>query len=466
MPNDASNVTWIPSVEKTDGPMYLSIAEAIAKDVRDGVLKPGQRLPPQRALAEALNIDFTTVSRAYAAAGKKDLVEGRVGQGTYVKDVERQPRETPMMAKDRTVDMSMNMPPCFNDAKLFRQMWDGFQDLGTYKGDKFLMRYQRPGGSEADRAAGQKWLQNNCQLEPTDDVVLCNGVQSAVLSIASLILKPGDTVCCEALTYPGFLAVAKYLNLNLIPVAMDDEGLDPDALADICKKHQPTALYTTPTLHNPTATTLTSERRSRIAKIADQYNLTILEDDAYGALAADAPPPLAHFAPDRTWHISSTSKALAPSLRVCFVLPPNGVSSEGIRRAIRANGGVVSPISAGLATTWINSGIANKVTSAIRAETRRRQKTFSDILPDVPIMDDAFHVWLTIPEDQSATEFVLSMRGIGTGLVPGRAFTIGAAPNAVRVALGSSGTLKDLQNDLHRIADALANPIENSWMVV
>lgn len=462
----ATNVSWVPTVRKTDGPLYLSIAEAIEIDIRNGVLRPGQRLPPQRALAEALEIDFTTVSRAYAAAGKKNLVEGRVGQGTYVRELIQAGRETPSSTRDRAVDMSMNMPPRFDDPSLLQQMWSSFHDLGLEQGDKFLMRYQRPGGSEADRDAAQWWLQNQFGLQDTGQVVLCNGVQGALLSILSLHVKPGDTICHEAVTFPGFLAVAKYLGLNLVSVEMDEDGLLPASLDEVCGAHKPVALYTIPTLHNPTTATLPADRREQISEIARQHDLIVLEDDAYGALAEDGPPPLAHFAPERTWHLCSTSKCLAPSLRVCFVTPPSGEPGEDLRRAIRANGGVVSPISAGLATTWITSGLATKVTEAILEETKRRQVAFSKVLPNVSVKPGAYHVWMTLPLSQSASEFAFNLRDNGIGIVPGQAFTSGVGPNAVRIALGSSDSLKELRFDLQGLADALRHPDENSWMVV
>ncbi len=466
MSSNAANVAWVPLIEKDGGPMYLAIAEAIMRDIRSGALSPGQRLPPQRTLAEALGIDFTTVSRAYAAAGRDGFVQGRVGQGTYVKGPPPARAVAVTGAKDQAVDMSMNMPPRFEDTGLIRRMWQGFDALRSDHGIEFLMRYQMPGGSHADRIAAQSWLQENLSIRAIDDVVICNGVQGATWAILSLSLKPGDTICCEELTYPGFLAIARHMGLNVVPVPMDKGGLDPIALEEICRQVNPQALYTTPTLHNPTATTLSAERRQHVAEIARKHDLQIIEDDAYGVLATTAPEPIANFAPERTCYVSTLSKCLAPSLRVCFIVPPAGVSNDGIRRAIRANGSVVSPISAGLVTEWITSGLASNITREIRAETKRRQDALLQWLPDVEVQADAFHVWLPLPEGHLATEFVLNLRGSGLGLVPGVAFAPGSAPNAVRIALGSTDTMETLQAALRSLADTLANPDQNSWMVV
>src|SRR5665213_3451951 len=95
MPKAPRATSWMPALERTSGPVYLAIAEAVAADITSGRLQPGARLPPQRALAKALGIDFTTVTRAYAEADKRGLVEGRVGHGTYVRQWQKQAAPAP-----------------------------------------------------------------------------------------------------------------------------------------------------------------------------------------------------------------------------------------------------------------------------------------------------------------------------------------------------------------------------------
>ena len=115
--------SWRPDLGRAAGPVYLAIAEAIAADLAAGRLAPGERLPPQRTLAQHLGIDFTTVSRAYAEARRRGLVEGRVGQGTYVRAAE------PPALRAGPVDLSMNLPPHFEDAALTARMWREAGDL-------------------------------------------------------------------------------------------------------------------------------------------------------------------------------------------------------------------------------------------------------------------------------------------------------------------------------------------------
>ena len=105
-----TSAAWLPKLKKGQGPVYLLIADAIGADIAIGRLVAEQRLPAQRALAEALGIDFTTVARAYAEAHKRGLVDSTVGRGTFVcgKRALAIPRA---VAARPQVDLSMNMPP-------------------------------------------------------------------------------------------------------------------------------------------------------------------------------------------------------------------------------------------------------------------------------------------------------------------------------------------------------------------
>ena len=149
---------WTLSISKTAGPLYLAIADALSADILSGRLAGGSRLPPQRVLAETLGIDFTTVSRAYAEARKRGLVDGKVGQGTYVRA--RRPVAS-SAGSSGLVDMSMNLPPRFDDSGLAARMWDGIASLQTSAGIELLLRYQEAGGAPRDRAAGALWLSPN-----------------------------------------------------------------------------------------------------------------------------------------------------------------------------------------------------------------------------------------------------------------------------------------------------------------
>ena len=118
------------------------------------------------------------------------------------------------------------------------------------------------------------------------------------------------------MTYPGFLAAARRLGAEIVPLAMDADGILPDALEQAARHRNLRALYLVPTNDNPTTATLPLERRKAIARLALRHGFAIVEDDAYGRLPASPIPPVAAFAPKQTWHIAGVSKLVSPALRV------------------------------------------------------------------------------------------------------------------------------------------------------
>ncbi|MCX5495845.1 PLP-dependent aminotransferase family protein [Kaistia dalseonensis] len=456
---------WLPAIDKAAGPVYLAIADALAADIASGRLQAGGRLPPQRTLADQLGIDFTTVSRAYAEARRRGLVDGRVGLGTFVR-----PRRAAITAEAASglVDMSMNLPPRFDDPALFDRMWARIDDLKTDGGLDLLLRYQEAGGTGRDRAAGRLWLAPRFGEIAAERVLVAPGAQGALLAILGLLAAPGDTVCAEALAYPGFRALAAHLKIRLVGVAMDGEGILPDAFEAACIKATPKALYCNPTLHNPTTATMSLARREALVAIARRYGVPIIEDDAYGALPLSPVPPLASLAPELVYHVAGLAKSVSPALRIAYLALPDHRTAARVAAAIRATAAMASPLGAAIATNWIEDGTADMIRAAIRAETIARQALASEILPQESAIADpeGFHVWLRLPEPWTRGEFIARLRSAGIGVVGSDAFALTAPPEAVRLGLGVAASRESLRQSLRIVADLLDEPPALSSMVV
>ncbi len=460
---------WVPAVSKADGPLYLAIAEALASDIRSGRLHAGQRLPPQRALAQALGIDFTTVSRAYAEAGKRGLVEGRVGQGTYI-------RRQPAVSRDGNghapvpgiVDMSMNLPPHPQDSALSARMWEGTAALREAAGPEILFQYQIPGGTERDRAAGAHWLASRLGAVPAGRVLVCPGAQGALLAVLGALAAPGDVVCTQTLTYPGFLSAAAHLRLQVAGIAADGEGLLPDAFEAACKALRPKALYCNPTLHNPTAATLSPARRRAVLDVARRHAVPVIEDDAYGALPADPVAPLAALDPGIVYHIAGLAKSLSPALRIAYLVSPGVEAARRLSLSIRATASMASPLTAALATLWIEDGTAQAALEGIRRETHARQQLARRILPHDCLSSDAgaFHIWLRLPRPWTRGDFASQLRSIGIGVVTADAFAVESAPEAVRLGLGVPASRDDLTRSLEAVKALLESAPAATAIVV
>jgi DNA-binding transcriptional MocR family regulator len=456
---------WIPTLRKSAGPVYLAIAAALSDDILAGTLPAGARLPTQRELADSLGIHFTTVTRAYEEARRLGLVEGRVGQGTYVR---RNPRISAPPVSTGVVDMSMNLPPRFDDAGLVARMWSGIASLESSGGADLLLRYQESGGAQDDKAAGALWLSDRLPSLKSEQILVCPGAQGALLAVVGLLAGAGDTVCAESLTYPGIRALAAHLKIRLIAAEIDEEGLVPDAFDAVCRKEKPKALFCTPTLHSPTTATMSLERRQAIVAVARQHGVPIIEDDAYGRLPRRTPPPLAALGPELVYYVGGLAKCLSPALRVAYLVPPDKRAAARLSGAMRAMSSITSPLTAAIATNWIHNGTADAVLAAIRKEAAARQEIAKAVLPPGTFMTDpkGYHLWLSLPSPWMRAEFTTRLRSVGIGVVSSDAFALGVAPEAVRLSLGVPPTKDDLRTSLQTISNVLGEQPALSSMVV
>jgi DNA-binding transcriptional MocR family regulator len=446
---------WSPTLSRLGKPRYLAIADAIAEDISNGRLSPSDRLPPQRKLARRLDIDFTTVARGYVEAQKRGLIESRVGQGTFVRASAKR-RHGPMARHPEIVDLSMNLPPEPDDPELLDRMQDGLEAVGHDL--VYLLRYQGFGGVQADKDAATSWLGRRALVPPQDRLFISPGAHPALLGIFGILAKAGDVILSEQLTYPGARSIAAQLGLKLVGLPMDNEGVEPDAFTDACKRLSPKALYLNPTLLNPTTHTISQRRRMAIAAVARRFNVPIVEDDPYGFLPTDGPPPFAAIAPDLTWHIGGLAKCLGAGLRIAYVVVPDARSGWLFASAVRTATVMASPVTIALATRWITDGTADALLAAVRRESMERQRLVAAILPKTIVRTDpvGFHFWLSLPGSWTRSAFVGHTRSTGIGVVASDAFaTDGTPPEAVRVCLGGPAERSAVRGALEFMAHAL-----------
>jgi DNA-binding transcriptional MocR family regulator len=446
---------WTPTLAADGKPLYLAIVEAIATDIRKGLLSEGDRLPPQRRLAAGLGIDFTTVSRAYAEAQARGLVESHVGRGTFVaKTSVSAPSPDPL--RDLQEDLSMNMPPEPTDAALIDKMRGGLDYVSANLIS--LLRYQSATGSEKDKTAAASWLSMRGLVPSPDRIAVTPGAHPTMLAILSLLTEPGDTVLCEEITYPGIRNIAARMRLGLKGVRMDADGILPEALETAIQTHKPRALYLNPTLQNPTTLTMPLARRLEIAKILNHHGLPLIEDDAYGFIPAKAPAPLAVSAPDLTWHIGGLAKCIGAGLRLAYTVAPSGKDAYALAQALRTISVMPSPISMALTTRWIEDGTADQIRRFIRQETALRQKIAAKTLEgfEFTAAENAFNIWLRLPKGTSRGDLIARMAGRHIGITPSDAFTIQGPPDEhVRICLGGSISREALHSGLLFLSQAM-----------
>lgn len=449
---------WAAMIRNSSKPAYQAIADAIADDIQSGRLSAEQKLPPLRSLAKHLGLNFTTVSRGYAEAQRRQLIDSRAGQGTYVRALT--PAATPARSPGAIgmIDMTMNMPPEPQEANIQQRLRAGLLALKDTADLHSLLRYQEFGGSPADRDAGARWLGARVPDLSASRVLVCPGVQSALLALFTVLARPGDTICCEAVTYPGVKGLAAQQGIRLMGLPSDEEGIDPEAFGAACASLLPKALYCNPTLLNPTTATMSLARREAIVEIARRYSVPIIEDDAYGFLPKEPSVPLAALAPELTFYVTGFAKCVGAGLRVAYLALPNTRYATRLASTMRTTSVMASPITTMLATQWINDGTVDLATEAIRVESRARQGLARQVLrrADYASKPEAFHLWLKVPPPWNRIEFSTLLRNNGVGVVVSDAFTVtGPAPEAVRVCLGGIANRQECLHSLEIIEDAL-----------
>lgn len=445
---------WIPTLADRAGPTYQRIVEALAADIAHGRLNRGQQLPTHRALAKALGVDLTTVTRAYTEARQRGLTEARVGQGTFVAEAGiARPAEIPAPA----FDLSMNLPPQPLEADLDGRLARGIAAIERESGFSAWLNYREPGGLPDERDAAAAWLARRVPHARGERLVICPGTQNALFCFLATRTEPGDVVLCETLTYPGLKAAAALCGVRLVGVATDAAGILPDALDAARRQHAPKALYLIPTIHNPTAVTMPPARRREIAHAIRAHELTLFEDDAYGALAPDA-TPLAALIPERTYFAASLSKCIAPGLRVSFLLTPTRDAANAIGGALRASVQMPVSLTVALVMRWLRDGSADAIIAAIRNEAAARQKLAGTALAGhaYAAHPNGHHVWIELPKHWSRAEFAAHVQRQGLAVVTSEAFSVGdTPPHAIRVALGAARSRADLARALDILAGAL-----------
>ena len=315
--------------------------------------------------------------------------------------------------------------------------------------------YATGAGMERHRAAGAAWIGR--RTDPSR-VFVTAGTQHALLVALAAATKPGDTLLTESVTYHGAKAAAALLQLRLEPLPLDRYGIEPDALGRAvndraARGRTAKVLYTIPSLQNPTAIVMPEKRRREIAAVAERHGLTIIEDDVTGFLLEKTPPPIAAFAPERTIFITGLGKAMAPAMRIGYVVAPDAFMAR-VQSAHWATVLFASPVMAEMATTWIEDGTAAKIAHLKRAEIALRNAAARRIIAHGSGDPRALHLWMEVPPRWTGDSFAEEARRRKVRVASASSFAVGnEVPRAVRLSIGAPVSVAELETALHVLAE-------------
>ena len=300
----------------------------------------------------------------------------------------------------------------------------------------------------------REWIAERHGVEPSR-VLVTNGSLQGIAFLADHFA--GRRVLVEAPTYDRPLKLLAARGVEVTAVAMDDEGLDPDALERALDDGpKPAFLYTIPTFQNPSGRTLTSERRRRLVDLARRHDLLVLEDDPYGLVRYEGEPPPKLFELDggeRVAYSSSFSKTIAPGLRVGYFVLPQALDAELEELAVST---YITPVLLGQATVFefLRRGNFEPNLERVRGLLRARRDAMLEALEqELPAAtwsrpEGGYFIWLELPQPLAEAE--------GVTFVPGTDF--GGAASSARLAF-SFVSPDEIREGVRRLAAAVEAPV-------
>jgi GntR family transcriptional regulator/MocR family aminotransferase len=345
-------------------PPFLQIARSLADDIQRGRLRPGDRLPGSRPLAERLQVHRNTVLAALAELTAEGWIESAPGRGTFVTHAIVNPTGRPFsrrlkLRKHMPVNVPFalpeapaeyrppNLPPgTLNlsngapDVRLVpaRAIGRAYRRVLGLRGAADLLSYGEPEGHAGLRTALASMLTSTRGLPAGPaDVLVTRGSQMALTLAARAMLRPGDTVAVEAFGYRPAWEAFRAAGATVVPVAIDGDGMDIEALQRLANATTLRAIYVTPHHQYPTTVTLRAARRLALLALARAGRIAIIEDDYDHEFHYDGRPVLPLASADHAGlvvYIGTLSKVLAPGLRIGYLVAPPAVLRSA--RAIRS----------------------------------------------------------------------------------------------------------------------------------
>ena len=323
-------------------PRFQQIVRAIAADIRRGRLRPGDRLPGSRTLAESLGLHRNTVLAAYRELAAEGWIEGEARSTRVALDLPAAPKTRPLASRGGVgFDLEADLPgPEFRPPRgALLDLAGGLPDPRLVPADLLARALRRalrarptpftygdPAGEPRLRGALSALLAEVRGLAaPSEQVLVTGGSQMALDLLARTLIRPGDRVAVEDPGYPAAWRTFQAAGAELVPLPVDGEGVSIEALERVLAEGPLRALYLTPHHQFPTTVTLTAPRRLRLLELARRHRLAIVEDDYDFEFHFDGRPVLPLASADAAGvvvYLGTLSKVLAPGLRLGFLAAP------------------------------------------------------------------------------------------------------------------------------------------------
>ncbi len=444
-------MTWRPARAGLHPPLYRALAAWLERDILSGRLPPHAKLPPQRELADFLDLNLSTVTRAFRICTDKGLIYAVIGRGTFV---------SPNAALSNTTGDTKKSLIELGSIHPYDALSEVLADTAReiLRGRETAHLFALLGAEDEARHARTacRWLARfSLAAEPTN-LLLAAGTQSALAIALTALFDAGDRIAVDRYTYANFISLAKQLNIRLIPIEGDADGMLPDALAQQRQQINIKGIYLMPSCANPTGIVISEERRRAIAAVLRKHNMLLIEDDAYGFTARENAAPMTVLLPRQSVYLHSLSKLACPGLRVAYMLVPAHFRQR-IRRAARSLSMAIPPLSAEIASELIVSGTAEHIIEEKCRLTEERNRIFRRIFPAHTGNTRSFFQWMTLPAGCGGANFEAQAQHRGVRVLSSDRFAVGseAEHSFIRLALCSPPTNEELARGLRIVHDLI-----------
>ncbi len=474
-------------------PIYMQIVHALIHEIERGRLPPGAYLPSSRDLAATLGVNRKTVVQAYedliaqgwlTAGGTRGTmvsaelpVAGRPAAGQpavgIAASAEVQPGYAFLPPPDRPLAMPagrwLKLDEGSPDGRLFPAeiLSSAYRTAVRRAVRDNRLQYRDPRGSTMLREAIAAMLRAERGLAVTpENICITRGSQNGIFLAARTIVRPGDAVLVEELTYEPAVAAFAACGARIVPVALDGEGADVADVERQCRAHRVRAIFLTPHHQFPTTVALRPERRLRLLDLARQFGFAIVEDDYDHEFHFQSQPllPMASYAPDRVIYVGSLSKLLLPALRIGYLAAPRPVI-DAIAHNVSLIDGMGNTLTEDAAADLIASGElrrhARKVTQVYAGRRAAFARSIADTLGnrvDLRLPDGGLAFWLRFGDPADLDRIEAEAPAIGIGMASSRSFAQReGAPRGLRLGFASL-----TEAEAHRALTALAGIIARS----
>jgi DNA-binding transcriptional MocR family regulator len=459
---------------RREGPLYLSLADALRRAVRRGDVPPGTYLPAERSLAAALAVSRGTVAAAYDLLRTEQVLSSRTGSGTWVRPESARPiallhDPAPSAPARRLSGRLVDGPGC----GLIDLATGSLSGLEGLPEDLFAMpdigTLERLGGGHGYQPLGIPALRERIaglhreRGLPTHpaQVAVTAGAQQAIGLVGQLLVRPGDTVVVETPTYPGALDVFGRLGARIVAVPSSTSWARASTLQQAVEANAPRLVYLLPDCANPTGQVMPESRRREIARLADEHQVFVVEDNSLADVVLEPRgiPPIAAFSrTGRVLTLGSLSKVAWGGLRVGWLRgPAEYVDPLGRLKAATDFGMSVLPQVTALRVLDELPAIAAARRELVRERRDLAERELGRLLPEWSWTspEGGLSLWVRLPAGTADGLAQVALRH-GVEFTPGSAHAVdGAFDDHLRISYGPPPAV--LREGLERLAAAWRN---------